>query len=377
MSLGDEPLAAPGPRAESRPVSSVETHSQNDGAAIAEARVHKAQINPDIDSISSLSLYEGQRVRHELVYGVVKDRKTGAFHHDYASFRTLRKTKATPWKADQKASFTLSDDKNGEFGRALEFLLARRGQPMLPDPGPAETQAPVGIPAADDADLLAVLARFRAQGGLRATLAALEQGAAEELEAGALLLRIAACRQALRGFHRLLRQPQTPDSDFVALLSRQLWMLGHDCSERLNPGDFLASLGPEWLLLRRPDDTAELICIGTPMSGEAEAVGERLLDYDPDYDGWFPGAELTIRLGRVQHALDRLQALPGERWGTHPSAITARILLGHSRGDPKLESALEAFAARQHEIAIQSFDQLDRFAVRSLASLQQRLKQLD
>ena len=91
----------------------------------------RPQGNPDIDRLTHLPLYEGQRVKHELVYGVVKDRNTGEFHHDYASFRTLRKTKASPWKPDPRASFTLSDDKAGLLAAAVCFAAICLASAMM------------------------------------------------------------------------------------------------------------------------------------------------------------------------------------------------------------------------------------------------------
>ncbi len=89
---------------------------------------HQAKSNPDIDSVTSLKLYEGKRVKHELIYGVVKSRNTGLFHHDYANFKTYRKRKNQPWKLDPAASFTLSEDREGALTEALLFLKKVREQ---------------------------------------------------------------------------------------------------------------------------------------------------------------------------------------------------------------------------------------------------------
>lgn len=337
-----------------------------------QAHYHKAQINPDIDSISSLNLYEGQRVKHELIYGVVKDRKTGQFHHDYVTFKTLRKTKATPWKPDPKASFTLSEDKTQELSRALEFLQHKRGLLQPAKPQSSETKAGASehhqliglleqLDQQDRLELVLRLIRDLKASDAKALIALLEQQEQAELEAAERLFLIGNWRKSLREYHRLLKSEASARS-LRQFLAGQLWILGAEQAQLLTLSDLwpeAAEVRFELLLLKKSPHQLELIACG------ALQTDSRLLDFDPEYASWYPCVELSILLGQVQYLLAQLRQQQPEQ------AIRCRILMGFSQAEPEVLKALKGFNQSLSRIEILSYDQLDTQAIRALSSLQQ------
>ncbi|MEZ0369874.1 MAG: hypothetical protein ACAI44_12380 [Candidatus Sericytochromatia bacterium] len=337
-------------------------------ASLAEARVHKAQVNPDIDSISSLNLYEGTRVRHELIYGVVKDRKTGLFHHDYATFKTLRKTKATPWKADPKASFTLSEDKQQEVSKALDFLAAARGRPLEIAAGGLDhgrlIAALDGLDAEDRLEIILRLIRdLRTFEEPRQLMALIEQVDAEQLAAATRLFQIAGRRKALREFHRLLKTPDSEPGRFRDQFASHPWLLGSEACEPLSLEGIDSA--DDLLLQRTSDNWLELTLVRTPLP-------EPRLFHGEAPSGWFPIPELVMALSRVQLLLEKLDPetlLLEDEWTLQ--GRRARIVIGHLHGDPVQEMALQRLNRHLKQIEILSYDQVDRNAIKALARLQQ------
>lgn len=316
----------------------------------------RPQGNPDIDRLTHLPLYEGQRVKHELVYGVVKDRNTGEFHHDYASFRTLRKTKASPWKPDPRASFTLSDDKAGELTAALNFLASSRAAG-----GQSPLVAPVAeLEPADKLDLvLQLLRQLREDLEPRQLMALLEAIDDGELAATERLFEIAVWRRSLREFHRLLKDPESTPGEYCAHFLSYPWLIGDEASEVLTPPAF----DEDVLLLRTADNWLELVLLRTPLADAHLFHG--------DAESWFPVPELQMALARTQALLERLhpeELLITEDWTLQ--GLRARILIGHLHGDPVQEQALQRFNRHSRRIEVLSFDMVDRAAIRALKRLQ-------
>lgn len=338
----------------------------------SQSHFHKAQNNPDIDSISSLRLYEGTRVRQELIYGVVKDRKTGKFHHDYATFKTYRKSKTQPWKPDPKASFTLSEDKAQALTQALAFLGSHR-------PGAAPIaavsnesgdslghqellQAISHLDAEDRLEILLRLIRdLLADAEPRQIMGLFEQIDSVQLSSAERLFQIASWRKAMRELHRLLRDPVSVPEQFCRHISEHPWLIGHDASEPLSLPDV-----PDGLLFRCPDNWLELVLIRTPLT-------EHGLFHGDDQHGWHPIHELSQTLGRAQLLLERLE--PEALLSQHAWSLQgrrARILIGHSRQDPHQERALQRYNRHLQQLEVQTFDQIDRLAKGALSQLQVR-----
>ncbi|MGV3526385.1 MAG: hypothetical protein ACO1RX_19350 [Candidatus Sericytochromatia bacterium] len=306
-------------------------------------RHHKSQHNPDIDHVSSITLYEGQRVRHDLVYGVVNDRNTGAFHHDYATFKTFRKTKTQPWKLDAAASFTLSEDKTQALSQALQFLDVCRGKQapaadgeylLLNAEHPDERLLLEGVrqlSASEQVDVLLRTLSPASASELPALMGALEQSDAAQLDQASRLLRIAAWRRALRTFRRLLKDPQTTAQQFALHLQSQPWMLGEVL----------------------PEDQ-RLLEVKTPLD-------HPLFSDDEAHASWTPCLELMQALGQVQMHLAGYDN-PRQR---------ACLVIGHTQGDPGQEQALQLFNSHLSRIEVLSFDQIDQQAYARLLRLQQ------
>lgn len=343
----------------------------------AESPAHHG--NPDIDRIVHLNLYEGQRVKHELLYGVVKDRKSGAFHHDYATFRTLRKTKATPWKADAKASFTLSEDKVQELSKALDFLAECRGQSLQkaaarqvqapPDTGQGDHGRLIdmldGLDPQDQLEIVFRLLRdLRARYEPRQLMALLEQADDAELASTSRLFEIAVWRRSLREFHRLMKDPETTPGEYCAHFMTWSWLLGAEASETLDPTVPGLEDTSDLLLLRSPDNWLEIVLIRTPLADP------RLFHGDGD-NCWFPVPELSMALSRGQALMEKLtpeSLMLEEEWTLQ--GRRARIIIGHLHGDPVQEQALQRFNRYSRDIEVLSYDQVDRSAIRALKRLQ-------
>ncbi len=331
---------------------------------------HKAQHNPDIDSISSIRLYEGTRVRQELVYGVVKDRKTGRFHHDYATFKTYRKSKQQPWKPDPKASFTLSEDKAQALTQALAFLATRRPAPenLLSPDAKADAHHDLidQINQLDSEERLEIILRLLrdvlADPEPRQIMSMFEAIDAEQLASGARLFQIASWRKSLRGFHRLMRDPVSEAQQFSRFFAEYPWLIGHADSEPLG-----WEAVPEVLVYRGSDNWLELILTRTPLT-------EHGLFHGDERQGWHPVHELSQALGQAQILLEQLNPddlNPRPDWTLQ--GVKARILIGHSRQDLLQEKALQRYNRHLHRIEVQTFDQLDKLALSRLSQLQVRL----
>ena len=340
---------------------------------------HTSQRNPDIDSISSTVLYEGKRVRHELLYGVVNDRKTREFHHDYVSFKTLRKTKIQPWKLDPKSSFTLSEDKDGELSKALAFLQAcrsRRGHFVIEgDFSLAQEQAAelgeqlshLNVDA--KLDLLLQLFAELIDTEPRRLVTALEHLSATELETSTRVYRVAACRKALKEFRRLLKDPDANPKAFKDLLAAHPWFWGEDAADYLALDRILPELARLGMLRQGLDESLEFLVIHSPLQSE-----HALFSFDPAHQSWFPGPDLNRLLGQTQTWLDQLDTAYAELLPAGQN-VRARLLIGHTHGETGVEHAILNLNRHLKRIQIQSFDQLDQQAFRILSGLQNNLSQ--
>ncbi|PIQ25358.1 hypothetical protein COW36_19485 [bacterium (Candidatus Blackallbacteria) CG17_big_fil_post_rev_8_21_14_2_50_48_46] len=334
--------------------------------------------NPDIDSIQSLNLYTGTRVRHDLLYGVVKDRKTGALHHDYVTLKTSRKTKTQPWKPDPKASFTLSEDKAHELSQALTFILKARAEkqiatPDLPVSEPlnsAESASAVPEFLTQTQDLMACFQAQRNLKSLPELAMALEQETAADLNSLRILLQIASARKALRGLHQRLKQPETRASEFLEFLQQQSWLLGHENSQIEDLPEWIRETQAHLLLFRRPTGEQELWLIKTPFHGEV------LFEFDEPHQATYPSDVLLLLLGQVQSLLEKLSFEQTDASETSKNRIQAKILVGMTQDQAVQTQALVRLNRHLNQLEILSFDQLESSARERLQNLQALLKQV-
>lgn len=330
---------------------------------------HKAQHNPDVEGISSMTLYEGPRVKKDMAYTIIKDRNTGEFHHDCVTFKTYRKTKNNPPQLDTKSSFTLSDDKNQELSQALAFLQACRQQHDLEDGRHSLSAQPSDLrgqiknlePDQQIQLLLDILQELQTQHPPQELLPSLQARDLAQLANTALLFQIALSRQVLGQFANLLKNPMATQAEFQQLLTSQPWLLGCENAEKLDIRYYLPEFTTEFELYRSATGQIEIFEIQTPL-----AATQPLFDYDAGADLFFPCLALNQALGQVQKYLSLLA----------PLDVKAKIILGHSHQDPQQMEALRIFNSHLKGIEVACFDQLLNGAKQVLAQKQSQLKAL-
>lgn len=329
---------------------------------------HKAQHNPDVQGISSMTLYEGPRVKKDIAYTVIKDRNTGEFHHDCVTFKTYRKSKNSPPHFDAKSSFTLSDDKNQELTQALAFIQACRSQHEFSDgrhqlhPTSGEIREQIKDLNTDQQVqiLLETLYQLQAQHNPQELLPPLQSLDLSQLENTALLFQIAHCRQVLGQLAHLLKSPKPSQSDLHSLLSAQPWLLGCENAEKLDTRYYLPEMEPCFELYRSPTGQIVILDIHTPLEPE-----QHLMEYHAGADLFYPCAPLNLALGQVQRYLSLLA----------PLEVQAQIIIGHSHQDPQQIEALRIFNSHLKNIIVMPFDQILNTAKQVLVQKQNRLKQ--
>lgn len=329
---------------------------------------HKAQHNPDIQGISSMTLYEGPRVKKDIAYTVIKDRNTGEFHHDSITFKTYRKSKNAPPHFDAKSSFTLSDDKNQELSQALAFIQACRSQHEFSDgrhrlhPTSGEMREQIKDLNADQQMqiLLETLHQLQLQHHPQELLPPLQSLDLLPLQNISLLFHIALCRQVLGQLAHLLKMPDPDPKDLHGLLTQQPWLLGCEYAEKIDVRYYLPEIEPHFELYRSPNGQMHIFEILTPL-----APDHNLMVYAPEEDLFYPCPELNRALGRVQKYLALLA----------PLEVQAHIVIGHSHHDPQQMEALRILNTQFKQIVVTPFDQLLASAKQVLVQKQNRLKQ--
>jgi hypothetical protein len=331
---------------------------------------HKAQHNPDIQGISSMTLYEGPRVKKEISYTVIKDRKTGEFHHDCISFKTYRKTKNTPPHLDPKSSFTLSDDKNQELTKALVFMQAARQQHNLED---GKHKLQVEVPPQDIASqikglkaqeqiplLLELMQAIQTEHHPQELLQTLQGLELPKLENMALIFHIALCRQVLGQFANMLKDPFTTQRAFEQLLQAHPWILGAEYSEPIDVQSLIPDLDSELFIQRLSTGELELLEIKTPLDPE-----QMLFLLEPAHGVYYPCAELSQSVGLVQKYLSQLA----------PLKVKAKLIIGYTYHDSAQNEALRLFNSHLQQIEVITFDQVLQQAKHTLAYKQHLSKQ--
>lgn len=334
------------------------------------------QSNPDIDRIVTQTLYEGLRVKHELLYGVVKDRNTGKAHHDYVSFKTLRKTKASPWKLDPKASFTLSEDKNQELSRALSFLNETRASTAINSHSDWSHKDLVqALNQLDHADRLEIIIRLlhdlKQSPDSKQIMSLMEHLEANDLRLGQGLFQIAAWRQSLREFHHLLKQVASATT-LKVFFEQHLWLLGLPTCPLVNLTELFQNLATpiqgEFILLEPSKNEFILLGFGDCLSDT------NLLDFDPVYQCWFPCSELTILQGQLNMCLGQLNPLLKKQAQLSDIQIQSHLFIGQSATDQLANQALQDYQQHLKELKIRTYSQVNQQALQLLSYLQQRHK---
>lgn len=313
---------------------------------------HTENIHKNVQGVQREVLYTGKRVQREIQYVRVHNHKTGAFHHDSIALKTYRKSAKTDWTLDEKASISLSENHNGELTQALAFVARCRGSL-----NPSETAADSPKPSHPETQSPDQAIASLSSGPLKQRMASVLQSPPENLKLAFLLLEVAQYRQALKGFHALLKQPQQSADrlyDFFSRHSELLFQTPHTAySGQLPPHSlcFKSPLTDEYILFYLADY-------------EAQAP---LFELNPTCSAWVPTAALNTALGELSY---ELQALP-----LPLAQVKVYVFLGDIDHDAEQKKALALYQQRQNYTVV-SYSGLLKQSTDYLKQLQERLKQV-
>lgn len=308
---------------------------------------HTENIHKNVQGVQREVLYTGKRVQREIQYVRVHNHKTGAFHHDSIALKTYRKSAKTDWTLDEKSSISLSENHEGELTRAIDFIARCRGNDKaIESPSPTRHSE-----TADQAiDLLS-------SGPLKQRMAAALQSPPQDLKQAFLLLEVAQYRQALKGFHHLLKQTeQTADQLFA------FFKANPELISQTQHTMYTEALPPHSLCFKDPlYDHYTLFHLG---AYQAQAP---LFELNSNCSAWVPTAALSTTLGELSYELQALN-LP-------PSQVSIHVFLGDIAHDIEQQKALALYQQRQN-YQIMSYSQLLKQTTQHLKALQERLKQV-
>lgn len=349
-------------------------------------QIGPAPKNPDIDSISVLKLYEGKRVKHELIYGVVKSRNTGLFHHDYANFKTYRKRKDQPWKLDPAASFTLSEDREGSLSEALSFLAQVRqaAQPAseLTELNEANRSTPTPLSESSHSDLSDSLQLWQAIAalspvqqmelsshvfeGLKQTMPLAECVSllqstvpADQLHDAQELFQVAQWRAVLKTLKQLIKE-HVSISEIAEFIKRESWLLGS------NGLAFASALSSRHL----QNTQLQLLHFNDPYGDLLLGLGPldlNLIETEPEQQG-LPSQDL------LQLIADYQRAILVQRDKPVTEAPRRYLLIVGSNPDPLSRSALLRYQVLLPAISILTYADFYLRAGQLLKNLQARVK---
>ena len=341
---------------------------------------------PDLGVRDYVVLKNGPRAYKVASHLVIKDRKTGEFHHHAVQLKTWDKTKAG-WKYKEPNSISLGDeDGQDEIGRLLAFLGALRGHAMPQgtghyivapvtdgSSGGAIAQLIEATSAEGRADALRELLRV-AQGDSTMLAALVASARANPLGSrrAAAALNIGRYRGAVEQLRNHIND-EANEGIFQKHLEENFWMLGSDYSELLSRRTWTRDTNQDFMLRRNADNCLEVIEIKTPLSGK------QLLRFDASHKTYFPGPELSAALGQVVGYVGQLDA---QRWditardGEDVNKISARLIIGRD-GDAQEQQALRSLNGHLHRIEVMTFDQLVRVAEQVVLYAERMLEKPD
>jgi Domain of unknown function (DUF4263) len=166
---------------------------------------------------------------------------------------------------------------------------------------------------------------------------------------------------------RQLIETDAPERAFQALLTSNPWMFGSDYSELLDRRHWTPDEQQDFMLRQTIDGFLEIVEIKTPLAGKPLFVS------DPAHSTLYARSELTVVLGQVMHAIEKLDA---EQYSIHARddkdvrKIRAKIIIGRS-GNTAQAEALRRLNGHLHRIEVVTFDQLVRIADQAVKALEQ------
>lgn len=341
--------------------------------------------NPDIETVNSVLLKDGPKVRKQASLSIIIDRSTGEFHHDAITIKTFKKKKGE-WGFDLGHSITLSSEEEDEIQKLMDFVAAARSGSVPKESGDFVV---IAAPTAktDRAALQDLLNSLSADGRIDVLANVLENiqhdtnllpelldRAAKQPQLfaeAAAALNLATYKAAVGELQGLIASKgKVPEAEFQRLLKENPWMFGSEYSEILDRRKWTRDEQQDFVVRRTTDEYIELIEIKTPLEGRD------LFKYDKSHDSFYAGAELSIVVGQVQNYIEKLDRARDSIFandGEDTTKIRAKIIIGCD-GDKDQQIALRRFNGHLHRIEVITFDQLLKIAQRVLDYLEGALR---
>lgn len=340
------------------------------------------KLKPDLAAVKSAVLFDGPKVRRVVKHWKIRDRNTGAEHHDAIVIRTYRKRKDRS-ELDEQHSVTLTGGVNDEIEALSRFLRAVRsdaaegietGFLVLPTTGSSADAIQQVIDSATSdgkIDVLAsVLQRTAEDHRLLDVLLERAERDPELFMEAALAINLAGYRTAVAELRTLIEKDQATEREFQIHLEKHPWMFGSEYSELLDRRNWTRGEEQDFMLRRTVDGYIEAVEIKTPLGGKS------LFNYDKSHDSYYAASELSKVLGQVEKYIEELEAdrhriQSKDREDTNK--IRAKIIIGRDR-DERQTQALRRFNGHLHRIEVLTFDQLLKMAEGILGYLERSLE---
>lgn len=344
------------------------------------ATMPSSDFHPDVQSMQSVTLKDGPRVRKIAKYGIFRSRHTGEAHHDALTIKTFKKSKGQ-CLLDTEHSVSLSGENGDEIQMLLDLLNAGR-QKLIPQAsgtyvvsharGEAEANALrqliESVSASGEYDLFAQTV-VKAGSDARMFSKLLERAALDPrlFAEAAAALNLAVYRSAVDTLRMLVESDMSPtEHQFQHLLAEHPWMFGSEYSELLTRRRWTRDEQQDFVVRRTSDGYIEIIEIKTPLNGKP------LFKFDPSHKTYYADGDLSKVIGQVQNYIERIDADHDSiqvKDGEDTSKIRAKIIIGRDVNAENVQS-LRRFNGHLHRIEVITFDGLLNTAERVLSYLE-------
>lgn len=338
-------------------------------------------LHPDLEQVRSVMLKDGPRVWKQARHTVVRNRHTGAIHHDALVIETTRRIKGILAR-DKTHTLSLSSEDGDEIQKLIDFLLAVRSgalskttsqyvvvtAPAKGTNAQALRKLVTDVSAAGKIDVLSQVLHLASQDPevFQALLDRASKDATLFSEAAAAL-NLASYKSAVDLLEQMVAaSPELPEREFQTFLTRHPWMFGSEYSELLERRNWNRDEKTDFVVRRTTDGYIEVIEIKTTLGDTA------LFNYDGSHDSFYAGADLSKSVGQVEKYIesldcDRMRILALDQEDTNK--IRSKIIIGRD-GDSNQQKALRRFNGHLHRIEVSTFDQLVRIAKQVLRYLE-------
>jgi len=356
---------------------------QSQSTAI-KATMPSSDFHPDVQSMQSVTLKDGPRVRKIAKYGIFRNRHTGEAHHDALTIKTFKKSKGQ-CLLDTEHSVSLSGENGDEIQMLLDLLTAGR-QKLVPQASgtyvvahaKSEAEAHAlkqvieAVIASGEYDLFAQ-AVVKAGSDAQMFSKLLERAAMDPrlFTEAAAALNLAVYRSAVDTLRALVESDKGPtERQFQNLLGEHPWMFGSEYSELLRQRNWTRNEQQDFVVRRTSDGFIEIIEIKTPLCGKP------LFKFDASHNSFYVNTDLSKVVGQVQKYIEQIDAAHDSiqvKDGEDTSKIRAKIIIGRDVNAENVQS-LRRFNGHLHRIEVITFDGLLKTAERVLSYLESAIR---